>query len=510
MKSTDYWFRVRQTPSGPQTEGTAKCFLGHKIDSGPGKDPDGVFAEWNWDGERLFARTDYYGMMPIFYYARDGEVAVSTSLVRLIAEGAPADLDCPAIAAFLRLSTFIGDDTPFKHIRMLPQHGELKWDAGRLTVTGGVPLIREQTLSAEQAIDGVIALFSQSIRRRHPAGGRVAIPLSGGHDSRHILLELCKQGVKPALCVTVEQDDEADIARIVADALGIPQTVLRFDEGWFRNEVRKDVLSHFTSAELVEFMCLGDFLLRNRTDVSYDGIAGDMLLEGPALKVTERRSVETRSPDELAEAYFNFYGPIEESLDRLLGPEYRESMDRRVAVERFVREWTRHGESHNPHTSFYFWARTRRHAGMSPYGMLSGVPTVFSPYLDRDFFEFMFSLPTEIVLSRVLQDGAMARAYPEYAHLPYASESRDRKGRLWKRLLNMWDQARFILCRNPRQLRRYIEGLTIRLDRGNWVRPSFFHYLILLDTLRKPGGAERILAMARRGERHAMTREERA
>src|SRR5439155_1603673 len=75
--------------------------------------PDGVFAEWKWDGRRLRVRNDRYGVHPLFYYATANEIAVSTSVARLLAGGAPADFDGDAIAVFLRLGFFVGEDTPF-------------------------------------------------------------------------------------------------------------------------------------------------------------------------------------------------------------------------------------------------------------------------------------------------------------------------------------------------------------------------------------------------------------
>jgi hypothetical protein len=62
------------------------------------------------------------------YYCRDGEFAISSSIPRLIEAGAPIEVDEPALAVFLRLGFFIGDDTPYKHIRALPPGATLVWD----------------------------------------------------------------------------------------------------------------------------------------------------------------------------------------------------------------------------------------------------------------------------------------------------------------------------------------------------------------------------------------------
>ena len=105
------WFRAVRGRAGVDVSGDADVFRGHRIPRGDGT-PDGIFAEWKWDGRRLRVRNDRYGLHPLFYYATANDIAVSTSVARLLAGGAPADFDGDAIAVFLRLGFFVGDDTP--------------------------------------------------------------------------------------------------------------------------------------------------------------------------------------------------------------------------------------------------------------------------------------------------------------------------------------------------------------------------------------------------------------
>jgi asparagine synthetase B (glutamine-hydrolysing) len=117
--------------------------------------------------------------------------------------GAPTGFDEAALAVFLRLGFFLGDDTPFQSIRTLPPDGTLTWEAGTVTISGGYRFVRPQRLSRDAAIDGFIDLFRQAMSRRPPAGQDVVVPLSGGRDSRHILLELCESGHRPSYTVTI-------------------------------------------------------------------------------------------------------------------------------------------------------------------------------------------------------------------------------------------------------------------------------------------------------------------
>jgi hypothetical protein len=63
---------------------------------------------------------DPFGFVPRFqWYGPDGPI-VRPALDALLAMGAPAAFDYDALAVFLRLGFFVGDDTPFASIRAVP------------------------------------------------------------------------------------------------------------------------------------------------------------------------------------------------------------------------------------------------------------------------------------------------------------------------------------------------------------------------------------------------------
>src|SRR5690606_37864606 len=85
--------------------------------------------EWYWDGEHLRARVCRLGVHPLFWRATRHGVALATTPLDLLEEG--ADLDYPALAVFLRLGFFVGEDTPFAGVRQLAPGAQLQWDAAR-------------------------------------------------------------------------------------------------------------------------------------------------------------------------------------------------------------------------------------------------------------------------------------------------------------------------------------------------------------------------------------------
>ncbi len=192
------YFLARKRGERLETRGQPRAEFGHKIPSNHSV-ADGIFARWHWDGTRLVVGNDRYGFCPLFWAnLPDNGVCVSPSLVSLVEQGAPTDLDIEALAVFFRLGFFVGNDTPFAAIKTVPPNAVLEWENGKLECHGRYPQAPNTTkLSRDEAIDRYIDLFSHAMAKRTPGSDAFAIPISGGRDSRHILLELHRTGSNP-------------------------------------------------------------------------------------------------------------------------------------------------------------------------------------------------------------------------------------------------------------------------------------------------------------------------
>ncbi|MBV9852515.1 MAG: asparagine synthetase B family protein, partial [Armatimonadetes bacterium] len=373
-------------------------------------------------------------------------IGVSPSLVHLIAQGAPAELDDTALAVFLRLGFFLGEDTPFASIRALPPAATLRWTEGRLSVSGVPVRLPHRALSRAEAVDAYIALFRQAMRRRPSSEAPDVLPLSGGRDSRHILFELCAAGRKPARCLTVRHfppraDEDVRVAATLARALDIPQEILDQPTSRLQAECRKNLRTNFCADEHTQFLVLAD-ALRGCAGVVHDGIGGDILSAGLMLDEREIEFAAAGRFTEWAEAILETRCnplPQEAELSRLLpAPLYRR-FSRERAGARVQEELYRHREAPNPGGQFYFWNRTRREVALAPYGLLGREVTVFSPYLDHDLYDLLASLPAEALLDCGLHTQAIARAYPEYAHIPYEKPyAQDWASRRSRRFFRRW------------------------------------------------------------------------
>ena len=82
-------------------------------------------------------------------------------------------------------------------------------------------------------------LFTEAIARRVSDDDEFVVPISGGRDSRHILLELARQQRKPRLCVTVKYrppttGEDVRVARILTRRLGIDHLEIERPPSFFR------------------------------------------------------------------------------------------------------------------------------------------------------------------------------------------------------------------------------------------------------------------------------------
>jgi asparagine synthase (glutamine-hydrolysing) len=414
-----HWIRVR----GENAEGDLSCDVGHRIRL-PDGSIDGIYAGWSWNGRELVVEQDRYGFFPLFEWDSGDQRIVSTDLVTLLDRGAPRALDLDALSVFVRLGFFVGTDTPFQAIR---------------AVAPPMVCLRPLEIPREQAVDGFIQLFRQSIARRLPSAPFV-MPLSGGRDSRHILFELQDAGRAPAACVTVRHfppraNDDEVVAREICSALRLEHQVISQPRERASLERRKNLLTHVCTDEHAQFVVLAEYL-RMHTRETYDGLAGDVLSQSTYLRPEVHALFRRGDHAGVAAFVLDGYGTTmsQSALERVLAPAFCRDLSRERAVARLTSEIVKHAEAPNPIGSFFLYNRTRREVALAPYGLMRDL-TVYAPYLDRDLFDFLAALPAEQLMDRALHTDAIATAWPRHAHLAY-----ERKGLT---IADPWAHRRF-------------------------------------------------------------------
>lgn len=408
-------------------KGQPDAFLGHRMNLPGDSYPRGHFAHWSWDGSKLTAEVDPLGYFNLFVYSRGNKIGVSPSIFQLIAHGAEPENDQVALAVFHRIGCFVGNDTPFRSIRTLPPGGQLGWENGALQITGGrPPAPKESNLNREQAIEAMIEVPRAGIKRllaqwQEP----ITMPLSGGRDSRHILLEMMHQGRRPDTCVTFHHgggtfNNEAQSARAITTRAGVHHTILGYRRKRLRDSVRALLISQLCADEHRQMMPLHDFFV-GRNSASFDGIGGDILTtpdeKTVGLVAMARRGDYTGMAREIATGHSKIISRPghEGGAGKIYSADLEEA-----AIDRFATELRQHDDAVNPYQSFWFWNRSRREISLVSTAIMGNARTVLCPYLEPDMVELCMSLPWEVAQDRKLHDTAIQRAYPDYADIPFA------------------------------------------------------------------------------------------
>jgi len=405
-----------------EIKGEPHCNLGHRIDGG-----DGVFAEWHWDGETITATNDRYGFYPLYYYHDGDSFVVSPSLIRMMPFCRQREFDGPALGVYFRTGSLIGEDTPFLNIKVLGPGATLKWRFGTMSASGGSrPASEPVSISRDEAIERFNHLFVRAIEKRRPRTQDVYVALSGGRDSRHILLELLRQGIRPDACVTFKdfpdwRGQDLPVAQALVKAAGLRHVVLEQGSNRFESERRKNLVTDLCASRSVKMLTLADFF-NSRAQTVYDGVAG-MLAQSFFIESQQNIHYKNGELDLLTNQFLQKWASGDKVLGLVLSRRTCELLCYERAFTHLKEEVVRHCAAANPVASYYFWNRTRRDIALIPYAMFSGVPYVYSPYIDHDLASFLMSLPAKIIEDGTFHDDTIRRAYPEYAHIPFEDKS---------------------------------------------------------------------------------------
>jgi len=497
----DICFRVRLAAEGVRAWGDHHCFIGHRIHHASRGEREGIFVEWHWDGDTFTLINDRYGIFPAYYYWDGADLIVSPSLNRIIRELGGVEIDGHSVGVYLRLGYYLGQDTPFRGLQALPPACTITWTNGVFRVSSDPPQPTDWSYGYEQALDEYMDRVGDAFACRPPNNGGVHIlPLTGGRDSRHIAIELARHGTPPDWSVTAQDyppndHDDLCIAALVSEKLGIPHQVLRQSTNPVEAEIRKNGLTGFCGTVLHWYLVVAD-ALNCTCDTVYDGLAGDVLSHVPGDQ-SRVQAISTALSRGETERVANWILGDRENLVRRLVPQVGNvGLRRDTAISRVAAELDRHKKAPNPYSSFFFWNRTRRAVALAPYGLLTGVPLVYVPFLDSHVFDLMYSTPWQVLLDDKFHTKALHRRYPDWKNVPF-DKKRILKERGQAAHLRLRSQAgdvrRLLFSGNappqPRLLRRQLtKGLLHAMEKSghlayrySWILP-IVGYLAQLET----------------------------
>lgn len=460
--------------------------FGHKIPNG--RDTDGIFGGWEWDGKVLNAYCDPWGVAPVFYWCGINEVVVARDPLEIIAIKPEIGLDFVALSLFFQLGFYIGNQTPFSGIKVLRARGMLRWD-GRPAISGGPWSGKPFGSSWTDAIDGFCERFKDAVSRRLPSEP-FGMPLTGGLDSRLILFELMARGHRPELCLTSRHwpphiNDEPETAAAICDVLDVPHLIVE-RQPRLQAELAKNEYTFFCSDEHAQMEGVAR-ILRSRFSTTYHGIGGGELTGDNLLQEAHVHQLFTTNG-------------LEQLIDQLVDSDRHRGVATlfpeitSVSIDEvksmLFSEMTLHLNAAVPWFSFHIFNRMAREIGLAVSGQLAQVETVYCPFLDLELFTFLSGLPPELQRRRGMRLEALSTMYPRWTELPY-TQYRPKAG--WRSHMFgfYFDIAQWTLINNPRQiirkslLTRDLVWAFVNSDfrsRAFWLAPQRVLYAIQLES----------------------------
>jgi asparagine synthase (glutamine-hydrolysing) len=275
-------------------------------------------------------------------------------------------------------------------------------------------------------MDRAIGLTSRAVAKRR-SSAPFALPLSGGRDSRHILLCLVDSGCYPEFVVTVPRfppaaPEDERIAALVAASLHLRHVLVPQTSHRATAEARKNITTSYCADEHAWFYAMLD-VLSEPAPVVYEGIGGSLWTIGWLADRSSRDLWQAGRTREVASRLLGRYQIIGEAF--LTDVLSADRFSRDIAIERLSRELDRHVGAPDPGKSFHFWNRLRRELALIPFGEMHQRGEVLTPLVDRELVEFLLALAPEVVSSSLsrsdksFHSDALQRAFPAAADLPF-------------------------------------------------------------------------------------------
>jgi asparagine synthase (glutamine-hydrolysing) len=190
-----------------------------------------AFALYDRRHKTLYVVRDRFGIKPIYYYQRGGQLYFASEIKPLLQAGYSLNVNRQALHLYLQTRFAHSDETIFKGIFRLPEGSYLCWKDGQLDLHYYYPNPVHQSADDERDYESLFeAAFADAVASHMIADVPVGAYLSGGVDSSVIVSEMVKRtghAVK-TFCVDFKEGySEAKAAEETAKALGCEhQTVV--------------------------------------------------------------------------------------------------------------------------------------------------------------------------------------------------------------------------------------------------------------------------------------------
>jgi hypothetical protein len=376
------------------------------------------------EGRRRYLHSSVSGLGPVYWIDQGGATYFATRIDPLVETSpTPLSVDWDAWAAIISMRYALGERTPFAEIRRLGPSSTLRRHFGR----GRVRAHRWPWAEIDPRLDHAEGAEAAATALRETLAeldGELALPLSGGLDSRLLLSTVVSLGQASPLALTVSDDEgarfEQEPAEMVARALEVPwQEVGAAVEGYPADwEERARRVEH----QFVDHAWLVPLARRIESvqGPALDGFALDSLLQTGA-RFHSPEVISPPNPRDGTRALFDrlrLYGLAHEALEpRFQAPLVERS---RAQFETAVQPFE--GHPSQPVLSLYA-TRTVRGVSTYPSGLLGAGAGVLAPAIDDRVATALLSVPSEVKREGSMHAAIQAHIAPQLLGLPSTGDT---------------------------------------------------------------------------------------
>jgi hypothetical protein len=375
------------------------------------------------DGGARYVHSSVAGVAPI-YYMEDADATYFASRIDPLVGSCPPDrkltIDWEAWAGIFLMTAPLGDRTPFLEVRRLPPFSTLRHRPGK-----GPSRLSPAWPWADVALDGgqkgeaVIECLREAIDEVPP--GRLVVPLSGGWDSRLLLMLASEREDVRLSAWTLKSShrgsDESPYARAVAKAMKVRLTQIGRGRSFWGDHEKVALRCDFQTTHHGWFMPMAR-RLHDGSHTLLDGLAGGIFVRGHF--VTEEMLGKRTRGERLAllwESLSNSNSTanvLSERVSRILT---------KLALRAWQREARALASSPAQLSLTAYRTRTLRGISLAPTSILGAEAAVMTPFTDNRVARASLAVPPGSKIDGALYREVLAAVDPRVGALPSTNDA---------------------------------------------------------------------------------------
>lgn len=381
-----------------------------------------VAAIWNPQARRLLIVNDHMGTRPLYYAQHDGRLLFGAGARTVVADPSfERKVNTAAVIEMLSFDQLWGDHTLFEDVNLLPAASIMVYQDGRLCIEPYWELQFPQTYEyhdEDYYYERWSALMRQAVARQTCESEPGAVLLSGGLDSRNILAMMDHKRL-PVQAFSLGQPDCDDVrlAREVAASLKVEHRFFPLQPDYLMHLAEEGVRLTDGMKNCMRMAVLGPLRdMAKQTRVFYKGLWGDTM---HGLEVTPELLAPFEESTMARMLFHQRNSPFreEEHAQLFTEPFYRKV--RGQAFESFLATRKRSHSTWAVDVNNHIGLQVDRRNPTMGAEIVRNQAAVRTPLADKDFVEFVLTLPPGLRQDRTFYFSAFSRAFPELAKIPY-------------------------------------------------------------------------------------------